>query len=232
MASNDKHFCVCMTPADLAPQDLTRIQGHKAAVLNGARWQGGDIIRIGFLGGSAALRERVREVALEWTKHADLVFAFGAPDPEIRISFVEGDGSWSYLGTMCRQIAPAEATMNYGWLNDDSPEDEVRSVVLHEFGHAIGLIHEHQNPKGGIKWNRDAVIHDLSGPPNHWDDATIEHNIFKKYQTADVTATAVDAHSIMMYPIPRAWTLDGFSAGMNNAISQQDRELIAQVYPR
>ena len=48
--------------------------------------------------------------------------------------------------------------MNYGWLTPESAQDEVRRVVLHEFGHALGLIHEHQNPKGGgIEWNRDAV---------------------------------------------------------------------------
>ena len=33
-----------------------------------------------------------------------------------------------------------------------------RSTVLHEFGHSIGLIHEHQSPfKGGFEWNKDEV---------------------------------------------------------------------------
>ena len=33
-----------------------------------------------------------------------------------------------------------------------------RATVLHEFGHAIGLIHEHQSPfKGGFEWNREEV---------------------------------------------------------------------------
>lgn len=33
-----------------------------------------------------------------------------------------------------------------------------RSTVLHEFGHSLGLIHEHQSPfKGGFEWNRDEV---------------------------------------------------------------------------
>ena len=63
--------------------------------------------------------------------------------------------------------------MNFGWLDE--------AVVLHEFGHAIGLAHEHQNPDKGIKWNEDAVIRDLSGPPNNWDVATIRHNVLNKY---------------------------------------------------
>jgi len=33
-----------------------------------------------------------------------------------------------------------------------------RPTVLHEFGHALGLIHEHQSPfKGGFEWNKDEV---------------------------------------------------------------------------
>ena len=33
-----------------------------------------------------------------------------------------------------------------------------RATVLHEFGHSLGLIHEHQSPfKGGFEWNREEV---------------------------------------------------------------------------
>ena len=33
-----------------------------------------------------------------------------------------------------------------------------RPTVLHEFGHALGLIHEHQSPfKGGFEWDREEV---------------------------------------------------------------------------
>jgi hypothetical protein len=103
-------------------------------------------------------------------------------------------------------------------------------VVLHEFGHAIGLIHEHQNPKGGVNWNKAAVKHDLSGPPNNWDDATIESNMFRFYPQTDVVVTDVDSASIMMYLIPRAWTLDGFSAGLNGELSVNDKALIRSVY--
>jgi serralysin len=122
--------------------------------------------------------------------------------------------------------------MNYGWLDDDSSDDVLRRVVLHEFGHAIGLIHEHQNPLGAIKWNRDAVIADLSGPPNNWDEATIENNMFRYYPEDTVIASQVDSLSIMMYPIPKAWTLDGFSAGMNSALSVADKQLVGQAYPK
>lgn len=232
MAENPDRFCMCMTPDDLPAPDRAALRSQRAAVLKNARWDLGASIGIRFLGGSPALQQRVRDVALRWTKIANLNFDFRAAGPtDIRIAFAPGKGSWSYLGTMCRTIPEPQPTMNYGWLTDASSDDEVQRVVLHEFGHAIGLIHEHQNPKGGIKWNRDAVIHDLEGPPNNWDLPTIENNMFKFYAPDVVVATDVDPHSIMMYPIPEAWTLDGTSAGLNADLSADDRTLIRTVYP-
>jgi serralysin len=103
--------------------------------------------------------------------------------------------------------------------------------VTHEFGHALGLIHEHQNPDKPISWNREAVIADLSGPPNSWDQQTIENNIFKRYEKTEVATTPTDPDSIMMYPIPATWTVDGFSVGLNTNLSEFDRKFIAGAYP-
>jgi hypothetical protein len=40
----------------------------------------------------------------------------------------------------------------------------------------------------------------------------------------------VDRDSIMMYPIPASWTLDGFSADMNRELSQTDIDFIRSAY--
>ncbi len=121
--------------------------------------------------------------------------------------------------------------MNFGWLTTESTDAEVQRVVLHEFGHALGLIHEHQNPAQGIQWNRDAVMRDLSGPPNNWDLATIEHNMFEPYAADETNFTATDPASIMMYPIPASWTTDGFSVGLNSALSDTDKWFVNAEYP-
>ena len=34
-----------------------------------------------------------------------------------------------------------------------------------------------------------------------------------------------------MYPIPAAWTNDGFSADLNPDLSERDKQLIREVYP-
>jgi serralysin len=233
MADNQDHYCMCITADDLPAADQASLAHHRAAVLKNSRWQPGQTISVRFLEGDPQLQRRVRDVALEWTRIANLQFQFVNTAPtDIRIAFAQGKGSWSYLGTVCRSIEEPKPTMNYGWLTPASDDKTLRRVVLHEFGHAVGLIHEHQNPKGGIKWNKPAVINDLSGPPNNWDQAKIENNMFRFYPPTDVVATDVDSDSIMMYPIPRAWTLDGFSAGMNGELSDNDKALIRSVYPR
>jgi hypothetical protein len=233
---NQSHYCFCIASESLGDEERKKLAGQKAAVLKNAQWPKNAEITVRFLEGNPALQERVKKVASEWVApnmaHLTLTFKKSG-DANIRIAFQQGDGSWSYLGTVCRSIPEPQPTMNYGWLTPDSSDDELRRVVLHEFGHALGLIHEHQNPKEPIRWNRDAVIRDLSRPPNSWDLATIENNMFKKYAKHEVLATPVDADSIMMYMIPAAWTEKGyFSADLNSDLSERDRELIREAYPR
>ncbi|MCB1056317.1 MAG: peptidase, partial [Acidobacteria bacterium] len=130
----------------------------------------------------------------------------------------EDKGSWSYIGTDCLDIPRDSPTMNFGWLD--------QGVVLHEFGHAIGLIHEHQNPLGGIRWNRQQVIRDLSGAPNFWDLDTIEHNMFETYDRDQINGTRLDAESVMLYAIPDSWTADDFHSVSNDALSATDKSFI------
>lgn len=227
MSSNEQNlFCTIASVAK--PLDGTR-----AALLNAARWEA-DVLNIRFLEGDPALCRRVLDVAREWTGPDMARLTLNAdPDSEadIRIAFRPGRGSWSYLGTQAHEIPAGEPTMNFGWLAPDSDDDVLRRVVLHEFGHAIGLVHEHQNPSAPVQWNRDAVVADLSGPPNNWDLPTIEHNIFKNYAPEETTSEPTDPTSIMMYPIPAAWTTDGFSAGLNADLSENDRRFIREAYP-
>jgi serralysin len=227
MAENERHYCIVAMPKEA--------EGNtRAALLNEFKWPPGTTVRVRFLEGDPELQKRVQRVAEEWTgpDMANLQWQFGDdPDADIRVAFEQGNGSWSYLGTMCQQIPAPEPTMNYGWLTPDSNDDELHRVVAHEFGHALGLIHEHQNPDTPIDWNRAAVIADLSGPPNNWDEATIESNMFKRYDPSEVSTTPTDRLSIMMYPIPASWTNDGFSADLNKELSDTDRDFIRGAYP-
>ena len=227
---NDNQWCFAWPAArkSLSGKD-------KAALVKASKWNAGDTITVSFLDGDPDVQDKVAEAAQGWTapRLANLTLDFrkNTSDTLVRISF-RHPGSWSVIGTTCRQMTDkTQPTMNFGWLTPDSADDEIQRVVLHEFGHAIGLIHEHQNPAGGIKWNRDAVIRDLSGPPNNWSLDVIEHNMFEPYAANETNFTKVDGASIMMYPIPSNWTTDGFSVGTNRQLSATDKQFIHQQYP-
>jgi serralysin len=234
-SQNPDRWCFTWLATRLDASGATR-----ASLLKAAQWNPGDQITVSFLDGPSSLHQRVTDVGRLWTApglaNLTLDFRQGTTDTDIRISF-ERSGSWSVLGSTCHQITDrAEPTMNFGWLNPrvdpDPPDDALRRVVLHEFGHALGLIHEHQNPFGRtIDWDRGAVIADLSAPPNRWDLATIEHNVFEPYERGEVNGTAFDPTSIMMYPIPARWTKDGTSVGLNTDLSAMDKALIREIYP-
>lgn len=208
---------------------------NRAALQKSAQWEPGDTITVSFLDGSQLLRERVRKAALKWTApglaNLKLSFRSDTTDTLIRISF-KYSGSWSTIGTTCKQVTDkSEPTMNYGWLTEQSSDSDVESVVLHEFGHALGLIHEHQSPAGGISWNRRRVISDLSGPPNNWDLETIEFNMFQPAAANEHNYTTLDPKSIMMYAFPAEWTTDGFSTEENTKLTPTDKQFIAKQYP-
>ncbi len=227
--STSKHFCIDrVLPADLRKAIPYRSLGSgrtRAVAPLGKLWINGSTLRVRFLSGTAQQRSIVTQFAPQWMQHANLKLEFdNSADAEIRIAFAD-DGAWSYVGTDARGIASNLPTMNFGWLDE--------AVVLHEFGHALGLAHEHQNPDGGISWNEAAVIQSLSGSPNFWDEATIRHNVLNKYQHDQVNGTEFDPQSIMLYSFPANWTTDGFHTEPNTTLSAIDRAFIAgeKMYP-
>lgn len=112
--------------------------------------------------------------------------------------------------------------MNFGWLNDWKEEEKILRVVLHEFGHALGCIHEHQNPTAGIRWNVEAVFayYQLH---TDWDGAMVDANIFRTYDANSIQFTEFDPLSIMVYSIPRQFTLDGYEIRGSSVLSGMDK---------
>src|SRR5262249_47431785 len=176
------------------------------------------------------------QFAKEWLKYAKIGMNFDAGSPaEVRISFEADPGSWSAVGTDCllTDAFPVnEPTMNFGWLRDDTDDQEYRRVVTHEFGHALSAIHEHQNPKGGIRWNTEAVYTYFSGPPNNWSKEEIDFNILQKYSLDQLNATEFDEESIMLYSFPPELIEGGKGTPANTDLSSGDKKFIAKMYPK
>jgi Astacin (Peptidase family M12A)/Bacterial pre-peptidase C-terminal domain len=198
----------------------------RAISLIGKQWVNGTTISIRFMGGTQQQQDMVKQIAPEWTHYANLHFEFtDAPTAQIRVTFDPNDGAWSYVGTDNLNIPLHAATLNLGW------QDE--GVILHEFGHMVGLSHEHQNPDGGIQWNEQVVIDTLGGPPNFWDPETVRHNVLEKYAADQLHGTVFDPDSIMLYAFPASWTLNGFGTHENEKLSAMDKDFVrsAEMYP-
>ncbi|HEX8651802.1 MAG TPA: matrixin family metalloprotease [Pyrinomonadaceae bacterium] len=234
-SSGDSELKICFDrglPQEYKPQ----VSRDRALLVESTIWpKGHRELRCKFLDGSAKQKKKVEDKAHLWELFANVRFKFVASgDAEIRISFTAGQGSWSALGTVAlleSEYPKDEPTMNFGWLKANTEDEEYERVVLHEFGHALGLDHEHQNPNAELKWNIAEVKRVYSGPPNRWSFKDIEVNILQKYSPAGVKATRYDPDSIMLYMFPASLFLEGEGTKLNYKLSRMDKEFIRKTYP-
>ena len=203
------------------------------AVVATKLWKPGRTLRVSFLDSTSAfIRQKVEQFAHEWEQFANVRLQFGNdPDAEIRITGTLGIGSWSFLGTDALVAPPGQPTMNYGWFTDATPDDEFSRTVLHEFGHALGAIHEHQNPEGNIPWNRTAAMR-FYMETQGWTKEEVEQQLFAKYDRDSLNLSSYDPESIMHYPVPAELLEDPSGAvGWNRVVSKQDKEFMGRMYP-
>jgi serralysin len=205
----------------------------RLAVVRDKLWDVGATVRVKFLEGDAVVQSKVRSFATQWMKYANIKIEFVEDgNAEVRIAFDENDGSWSFIGRDALDIPQDESSMNYGWLTPETEDTEYSRVVLHEFGHSLGAIHEHQNPAAGIPWNKEAVYEYYMGPPNNWTKDDVDNNLFRRYSKTITNFTNFDDGSIMLYPIPAEFTTTGIAIGGNNSIlSDLDKNFMQQQYP-
>lgn len=222
-------------------------QSHKLVGSPGLAWKNQRVITVAFNGGSDDLYRMIEQTADEWTAlGGQLSFSFKddagqyrhwaaddkSPAANIRITF-DGTGYWSLLGVLAENVDPGDPTMNFEGFPDDLQmyfngqnnaewrTSYAHTTILHEFGHAIGLSHEHFNPQCQKDLKMDTIITYLIGPPNNWSQEQARFNMDAQYyakllsqqagplESKLITSPATDQSSVMLYVFPVSYYTSG-----------------------
>jgi hypothetical protein len=218
--------------------DLARLKSQQKelpfqpqiSVWKPATWSPGTKLRVAFLDGDATTRAFVLEVAKEWLVDLNLSLVESSqPDAEVRVTFT-GKGVWSKVGRTAQSVPSGQPTMGLGGLLTEGDLTARRAYVLHEFGHALGALHEHQRPDAPLTWRREVVYaHYLR--LYRWSRAQVDEQVILPFQYQSVaSSTQFDRMSVMMYPIDKDFTEEQFVQSWNSQLTAWDRAVMAGLY--
>lgn len=207
-----------------------------------------NVLIVTFLDGDNQQQQFVAEVASEWNGHGiDFVFPgfhiggidiflpaiYGNGDniqisetvaSDIRVTF-EAGGSWSYVGIAGQHRQADEATLSL-YRNELN-----RHVILHEFGHALGLLHEHKHPERTIIFDYNKAIAYYSKYHKYSPEQT-KYYMLDVYSSDWLIAKPYDILSVMHYYIPGQILINHEGIPAQEKLSNGDLSFIEFLYAK
>jgi len=216
--------------ARLKKQQKKPVFQPQISVWEPAVWKPGTRLRVTFLDGDVVTRDFVMNVAKEWLVGLNLsMTASSDATAEVRVTFA-GNGVWSKIGRTAQSVAVGQPTMGLAGLLTTSDASLRRAYVLHEFGHALGALHEHQRRDAPLTWKRD-VVHAYYLNLYGWSGAQVDAQVILPFQHQDVASSPkFDRMSVMMYPVHKEFTEEGFVQSWNSQLTTWDRTIVASLY--
>ncbi|QVM90281.1 peptidase M12 [Pseudomonas entomophila] len=214
------------------PRDLTSPQGNRrkrSVGYSDKLWAPGQTLRISFVNEPAeTLKSAIMAAANKWLPFINLKFQLVEDDlfaAEIKIH-TGGDPKQNYAMFGTDALRAADASMVLGITPD---MDNFEYTVIHEFGHALGMEHEHQHPDADIPWDVPKVYAHYAA--KGYDQETVDEAVLSKITVGNLTKQPYDRHSIMHYPVDQALTVGDWEVGINSQISEKDKAFMRAAYP-
>ncbi|WP_371171211.1 M12 family metallopeptidase [Aliiroseovarius sp. 2305UL8-7] len=174
------------------------------------------------------LAAAVETATAEWMQHANVVFELTDDVSAALIRIQPSNRNTSVIGRHALVVPSDEPTMHLV-AREDYDETEL-AAVIHEFGHALGMVHEHQNPRSQIAWDIDQAYRYFTqrfGYSAEW----VDRNLLARSEVYPCVRD-FDPSSIMMFSIPPEVTLDRADLGGATELSASDKRCVASMYPK
>ncbi|WP_328944557.1 hypothetical protein OG259_26705 [Streptomyces sp. NBC_00250] len=263
----------------------TAAGGLEFLITDIGRWPLGKTVRVAFLDGDDQLHADIAGATKQITDACNLNLDFGqnggggtfrrwttsdtALAAEIRVSFdlpgffslVGTDSTDSVIGAGGGPVGgnPDQRSLNLGQFAENRPV-KWEGTVRHEFLHALGFHHSHQNMRGTcegeFRWEDEAgyvptqdgdgvfvadaqgrlpgIYTFLAGEPNNWPRAMVDHNL-RTVDAPDLVAGPFDTKSVMLYRFPAFFYKSTPSScaptGNGQNLSDGDKRGLDLLYP-
>lgn len=227
------YFSDALPPERAADSDATTSATHKGkrgAAYNADLWPQHSTIKISLLNMTDKQEELTKASINKWSPHINLKLEFiDGPDGDIRIAANNnyGGGS-SAIGRQANDFPKSEPTMTIGFGGED--DAYTGGTIMHEFGHALGLHHEHQHPDNTLDFDMEKLYQEFAR--RNFTREQTDQFVLDPLNRENLIFLGYDQDSIMNYGFGEGTLRNRGAAPRGNDLSRGDIEFAEFIYPK